>query len=148
MTSYSTNREACNAYIKFFESITPESISELDALSTDDLYFEDPFNQLTGRSNVKRLFEQMFEHVDVPAFKVNSTFWETDGNTAVLKWRFTGQLQKIGTVDFEGMSEIKFNSAHLIFAHVDYWDAASHFYEKIPVLGGLLRLIKKSIRLS
>jgi hypothetical protein len=31
----------------------------------------------------------------------------------------------------------------LITLHRDYWDAAEELYEKLPVLGGLMRWLKK-----
>jgi hypothetical protein len=39
-----------------------------------------------------------------------------------------------------------FNKALLITEHRDYWDAAEELYEKIPVLGGLMRWLKKRAR--
>jgi hypothetical protein len=30
--------------------------------------------------------------------------------------------------------------------HRDYWDVAEELYEKVPVLGGLLRTIKRRLR--
>jgi hypothetical protein len=39
-----------------------------------------------------------------------------------------------------------FNEELLIKEHRDYWDAAEELYEKIPVLGGLMRWLKKRAR--
>jgi hypothetical protein len=39
-----------------------------------------------------------------------------------------------------------FNKELLITEHRDYWDAAEELYEKIPVLGGLMRWLKKKAR--
>jgi hypothetical protein len=30
--------------------------------------------------------------------------------------------------------------------HRDYWDAAEELYEKLPVLGALMRLLKRRLR--
>jgi hypothetical protein len=32
--------------------------------------------------------------------------------------------------------------------HRDYWDAAEELYEKLPVVGGLMRLIKRRLATS
>jgi hypothetical protein len=39
-----------------------------------------------------------------------------------------------------------FNEQSLIVEHRDYWDAAEELYEKIPVLGALMRWLKKRAR--
>jgi hypothetical protein len=39
-----------------------------------------------------------------------------------------------------------FNEELLITEHRDYWDAAEELYEKIPVLGALMRWLKKRAR--
>lgn len=42
----------------------------------------------------------------------------------------------------DGVSEVRFDSVGLITAHIDYWDAARQLYEKLPLLGGVLRMIR------
>ena len=145
-----TERHECVlvAYAKYFETLTPDSINDLDLLAVNELSFEDPFNRVTGRDKVKALFRKMFEDMDDPAFNITETFRRQGGRSAVLKWRFTGRVPKIGEIDFTGLSEICFDEAGFITSHIDYWDAASNFYEKIPLIGTLLRLIKGRLRLS
>jgi hypothetical protein len=45
-----------------------------------------------------------------------------------------------------GSSHLRFNVAHQVMYHRDYWDAAEELYEKIPVLGSLMRFIKRQAR--
>jgi len=45
-----------------------------------------------------------------------------------------------------GSSHIRFNSAGLVIYHRDYWDAAEELYEKIPLLGNLMRFLKRQAR--
>ena len=33
-----------------------------------------------------------------------------------------------------------------VVEHRDYWDAAEQLYEKLPLIGGVLRLLKRSMR--
>jgi hypothetical protein len=142
------HEERLAAYIRYFENLTPENVDELENLVREDFSFEDPFNQLTNRRDAVRLFRRMFDDMDEPAFNISDSYWTDDGLKAVLKWRFAGSTEKLGDLDFEGLSEIYFDEAGQIISHIDYWDAAVHFYEKIPVLGGILRMIRKKLRLS
>lgn len=148
MTVPEANQARLAAYIRYFETLCPETVDDLDELTCEDFAFEDPFNQITNRRDVKRLFRQMFVDLDAPAFKISDSFWNKTGQTAILKWRFAGDAQKIGKLDFEGLSEIHFDDNGMIDSHIDYWDAGSHFYEKIPLVGAILRMIRKKLRLS
>ncbi len=148
MTTPDRHESVLHAYAKYFETLTPASVNDLDLLAVDDMTFEDPFNCVTGREKVKALFRKMFEDMDNPAFTVTDSFRRQGERTAILKWRFTGHVPKLGAIDFTGLSEIRFDETGFITSHIDYWDAASHFYEKIPVIGFLIRLIKGRLRLS
>ena len=43
----------------------------------------------------------------------------------------------------EGSSYLQLNAQGLITLHRDYWDAAQELYEKLPVLGSLMRWLKR-----
>jgi steroid Delta-isomerase len=43
------------------------------------------------------------------------------------------------------MSELTFDSDGKVARHIDYWDAGKHFYEKLPLLGALLRAIRRRV---
>jgi len=51
---------------------------------------------------------------------------------------------KVGQVQcIKGSSHLQLNQNGLVQSHRDYWDTAEELYEKIPVLGGLMRWLKK-----
>ena len=55
-------------------------------------------------------------------------------------------VQKIYAKDvsFEAPNApLVFNEQGLVTMHRDYWDAAEELYEKLPLLGGLMRWLKR-----
>jgi len=42
-----------------------------------------------------------------------------------------------------GSSHLRFNSDGLVEYHRDYWDASEELYEKLPVIGFVLKALKK-----
>jgi len=127
----------------YFESITPESVERIETIYATDAYFKDPFNEVRGVAAIRRIFEHMFVQVEAPRFVVRETV--AQGNDAFLTWDFlfcmprrSGREQVI-----RGASHLKFDREGRISYHRDYWDAAEELYEKLPVLGGLMRLLKK-----
>jgi steroid delta-isomerase len=126
----------------YFESITPQSAARIDEIYTADAYFKDPFNEVRGAAAIRRIFEHMFVQVDSPRFVVRDTV--AQGDDAFLTWDFLFRLRRLpGEQVVRGASHLKFGADGRIRYHRDYWDAAEELYEKLPVLGGLMRLLKK-----
>ena len=46
----------------------------------------------------------------------------------------------------EGSTYLVFGVDGRVVEHRDYWDAAEQLYEKLPLIGGVLRLLKRSMR--
>ncbi len=139
-----TLESAARAYAAFFETVTPETLPELRRLCAPAIRFRDPFNDLTGIDSFMAVFEEMYATVEVPRFAVLHQAFS--GQVCYLRWRFTGRLKgrKIN-FEIEGMTEVQFDAAGLVIAHIDHWDAAGQVYEKIPVLGSLLRFFRRRI---
>ena len=129
--------------VRFYESLTPESVDRLGDFYATDAYFKDPFNEIRDRTALRRILEHMFEQVDAPCFVITTAL--AQGAEAFLAWEF--QFRTKGRLDAEqsirGASHIKFAQDGRVSYHRDYWDAAEELYEKLPVLGGLMRLLKR-----
>ncbi len=131
-------------YIAFFENLTPESLNRFEEIFTGDARFQDPFNDAQGVAAVRRVFEKMFDDVDDHKFEVQSH--AVKGNSAYLSWEFTitpKGKQKVWLI--EGMSRIDFRDDGKVTAHIDYYDAAGQIYEKFPVIGAVLRFMRRRI---
>jgi len=126
--------DALKAYAAVFKDLTADSLPRLNALFAGDVYFRDPFHVLTGRDAVVALFRSMYKRMPDARFEVLDVCAHGADETHYLRWRFTG-----GRFDFTGVSTVRFNAAGLVSEHIDYWDAAGGVYERLPVLGGLLR---------
>ena len=127
------------ALIALYETLQPADLDRLVARYTEDCRFKDPFNEVRGRAAVRRIFAHMFETVQSPRFVVRSAFAE--GDQAFLGWDFHA-----GDLVIRGASHLRFDAAGLVSDHRDYWDAAEELYEKPPVLGALMRLLKRRLR--
>ena len=133
------------AYARFFETLAPESLDRLDLLVCQDVRFVDPFNDVTGINRYRAVFHHMFETVDAPRFVILHT--AMDGDVAFYRWRFTFRRKggSAGNWIIDGMSEVRFRPDGLVREHIDHWDAAAQFYEKLPVIGIILRWVKRRL---
>lgn len=135
---------ALEEYITFFEKLTRRSIPLLDKIAAPNMYFKDPFNELHDIEAVKRIFEHMFATLENPRFKVLDYGFSRKNNNAFLHWIFSFQM-KGKPYEFEGTSIVTFNEAGLATSHIDYWDAGTHVYERVPVLGHVIRFVKSKL---
>jgi ketosteroid isomerase-like protein len=129
-----------------FENLAPNSIDALVALYSKDAFFKDPFNEVKGHADIRYIFTHMFTQVKNPHFVIKNTL--ENGSHACLIWEFIFQLKQSSEINqaIRGCTWMTFNEELLITEHRDYWDAAEELYEKIPVLGALMRWLKKRAR--
>jgi limonene-1,2-epoxide hydrolase len=140
-----SHQEQLQNVILFFENITVQSVKDIQQLYSADAYFKDPFNEVHGVHAISEIFVHMYQQVDAPAFKIQHSILQD--SEAFLVWDFSFRVKGADTtITIHGSSHISFNDSHQIVYHRDYWDVAEELYEKIPVLGGLMRFIKHRAR--
>lgn len=130
--------------IDFFEQLTPVDVQRLAVVYHDDARFKDPFNEVEGVAAIAPVFQHMFEALDVPRFVVHAAVAE--GDQCLLTWDFRFRLRRFAPE----REQIVRGATHLVFGpdgrialHRDYWDAAEELYEKLPVLGSLMRWLRR-----
>ena len=130
--------------IRFFEHLSPASVQRLGEFYTPNAWFKDPFNEVRGVGEIQRIFSHMFVALDRPRFVVTDCIEQ--GGQCFLTWNFEFHLKRFDRAALQtirGGSHLRFTAEGLIDFHRDYWDAAEELYEKLPVLGGLMRWLKK-----
>jgi ketosteroid isomerase-like protein len=125
--------------IDFFQSISADSARTLSQIYTDDVWFKDPFNEVQGLEQVSHIFTHMFEQVDAPRFVVTHSVLQDD--QAFLTWDFLFRMRRFSDDEqcIRGATHVRFASDGRVAYHRDYWDAAEELYEKLPVVGSLMR---------
>ncbi|MBI1775543.1 MAG: nuclear transport factor 2 family protein [Proteobacteria bacterium] len=141
MSDWSTCLER---YAAAYEQLTPERLPVLAALLAEDVEFRDPFNAIAGRAAVVRLFHHMFETLDGPSFAVRDR--AVGSSACYIGWRMRFRRHRRPEPwQIEGVSMVCFDREGLVRLHVDHWDAASQVYEHVPLLGAILRLVKRRL---
>jgi steroid delta-isomerase len=136
--------EAVARICRFFETLTPDSLTQIAALYTPDACFKDPFNEVRGVAAIQRIFGHMFASLHEPRFVVTQRI--VDGTQVFLVWEFRFRFKRFDTTT----AQVIRGGSHLVLAadgriadHRDYWDAAEELYEKLPGVGALMRWLKR-----
>ncbi|MFY9514113.1 MAG: nuclear transport factor 2 family protein [Rubrivivax sp.] len=129
--------------VDFFEALTPADLARLDNVYTADARFKDPFNAVQGTAAITRVFAHMFETLDQPRFVVHEAI--VQGERCFLAWDFRFRMRRFDRSEqcIRGGSWLLLAADGRIAEHRDYWDAAEELYEKLPLLGSLMRWLKR-----
>jgi hypothetical protein len=130
--------------VQFYQTLSPQSLPQVATLYDPQARFKDPFNEVIGHAAIITIFEHMFLHLDAPRFVVTSSI--AQGDEAFLVWEFQFRMKRWndGLQTIRGASHVRFGWNGLVLVHRDYWDPAEELYEKLPVLGALMRMLKRA----
>ena len=130
--------------VHFFENLAPDNLATIGKFYTEDTYFRDPFNEFNSCAKLEAVFADMFHRLNNPQFTVTQII--AQGGHCVLIWDFDFKIKSYQPETqkrIHGSSHIRFAADGRANYHRDYWDAAGELYEKLPVVGGLMRWLKR-----
>jgi steroid Delta-isomerase len=132
--------------VTFFESLSRESVNAFAQFYSEDCYFKDPFNEVRGLAHTQRVFLHMYEVLNNPRFVITGRVEQ--GSACFLTWDFLFAMKRFvkGEQCVRGSSHLKLDEHGKISYHRDYWDAAEELYEKLPLIGGVMRVLKAQNR--
>ena len=134
------NKTYIKNYINLFSHLNLDNIEQFDNFIDKNIIFSDPFNNIKGSENFKKIFYHMFKNVKDPSFIILN--YSKSENKVFLKWKMTFYAFKSKQF-IEGVSEITLNSDGKINCHIDYWDSMNGLFIKLPFIGFLYRLSLK-----
>lgn len=135
--------EAVTAIVAFFEHLRPENLPQIGQLYAANARFKDPFQEVQGIAAITGVFEHMFVTLEAPRFVVTQRV--VQGAQCFLTWDFHFRFRRFDhhvTQTVRGATHLVLDAQGRILLHRDYWDAAEELYEKIPLVGALMRWLK------
>ena len=140
----SEREEAVKRVVDYWQTLSAARVSAISEVYTEDAYFRDPFNEVTGLDKLKHIFSDMFVRLHEPKFTITETIHQD--NRVLMVWDFTYRIKTLKPEldrKIHGSSLIRFGADGRVNYHRDYWDAAGELYEQLPVIGALMRWLKK-----
>ena len=129
-------------YKTYLEALSPQTLKRLSDHVVPTVRFKDPFNDVTGIDPMERIFKDMFDNVENVKFTVHQVM--SNGDRCLMEWRFEGRLRGKAWA-FEGTSSLIFADDGRVQSHIDYWDAAGDFYQHLPLIGPVIRWLKRRV---
>ncbi|MCC6708253.1 MAG: nuclear transport factor 2 family protein [Gammaproteobacteria bacterium] len=131
---------------RLWETLSPDSLATLASVYHEQVHFIDPFNDIRGTAALQALLTRMFERLAEARFVVLEVALQADG--AVLIWDFHYRLrdwQPARQRLIHGLTHLRFDDDGRVLEHRDYWDASMQVYAQLPLLGAVLRWLRRHI---
>ena len=131
----------------FYQTLSSDKIAVLDALYHPEVVFTDPAGSLHGRERLRRHFERLLANTRRCDFEFFDEAQQAGDDDAVLFWRMTVAADGLdGGRPFrvEGVSRLVWREG-LIVLHRDYFDLGALLYERLPILGALVRRLRRRL---
>jgi steroid Delta-isomerase len=138
--------ERLQRLVSFYETITEQTLPQLRELYAANAFFKDPFNEVNDIESIYEIFSHMFVSAHDPRFVVLSNI--ENGYEGFLVWEFRFRIKRYKpevTQTIRGASHLRWNTDGKVVFHRDYWDAAEELYEKLPIIGSVVRFIKRRV---
>lgn len=135
---------ALDDFCAFFNKLDNTCTEKLYEVYTDDIVFSDPLHTVKGRGALETYFADMYANVTECQFRYHHR--QRHGATAFVTWTMHVAHPRLAggkVINVDGCSQLTFSQDGRVSQHRDYFDAGALLYENIPVLGGLIRLLKR-----
>ena len=136
-----------NTIVHFFETLTPNALEGMGDVYDEQAHFSDPFNNVHGLPAIRTIFEHMFIAMQAPRFEVLTVLRDASSGEIFLRWNFYFSKKGLGQhLCIHGSSYLRLSEAGKISYHQDYWDSGKELYEKLPVIGGMVRWLSAQLK--
>jgi len=122
-----------DALLAWYGTLTAQSLARIADFYHPQARFKDPFNDVQGLADIRRVFEHMFATTEAPRFILREEL--ADAHRAFVTWDFEFGLHG-RRFSVRGATRLGFDLDGLVTEHRDYWDPAEELWQKLPVIGG------------
>lgn len=130
---------------QFYQQLNSADLSGLNQVYRFDIEFIDPVHHMHGIQALEQYFKNMMQDLIHCDFEIHQITEQEQ--QAYINWTMHFQhprLNNSNTIHVDGVSHLKFDEQ--VYFHRDYYDVGAMLYENIPVLGGIVKGIRKRLK--
>jgi len=131
---------------KFFNEANKDNMEEVCAkYYHPDIEFVDPVGTIKTLEKMTSYYQHLYENLKSIEFVISKEV--RNGDDIFAAWAMTMAHPRVnGGEEFtiEGASHVRLQDGKIIY-HLDYFDLGAMIYERVPVLGMLVRYVKRKL---
>lgn len=136
---------ALNKFVSLYsQDLAGHDMNMIREVYSDDVEFIDPAHRVTGIADLIHYFNNTMANVTTCRFEIHTIKDHETG--AFVTWTMHCAHPKLNsgkTFTVEGSSDLRYTDK--ITYHRDYFDLGAMLYERIPLLGGIVRKVKHAL---
>ena len=152
---------AITKFENFYTDLASMKVHELSDLYSEDVVFIDPIAAHSGIVAVEKYFAKLLHNAKFCTFTIhgientqktphtsefsNKVFEESVNYTVTWTMSFTSsRMNKGQPIDVDGITQLKVKNDKINY-HRDYYDLGQMVYENIPLLGRIVKRLKRTL---
>ncbi len=137
------NLQLIDRFKDFYRDVKHPKLGSIDQVYADDVLFKDPVHELRGAEALHTYLSEMSVNVQSGRFEYLDQIVSDD--MAYIKWNMHFKHPRLGkdTITVRGMSQVQFHDR--IYFHEDVYDLGQLIYEHVPLLGSVVKGLKKRL---
>lgn len=135
--------ETLGRFKQMFNNLCAGNMAELGSVYSDHVRFTDPFSSVRGIDELTEYFTGAYANVISCGFEFGEPV--VNGEDVCIPWIMHLQHKRIRkgkSVKVDGISQLVIRKGRVV-SHRDYFDAGQLLYENLPVMGGVIRWIRR-----
>jgi limonene-1,2-epoxide hydrolase len=133
-------------FSRFYTDLASMQVSELSKIYSQNVIFIDPIAEHTGLASVELYFSKLLKNAKFCEFEIHDKKpFEGSGYAVSWTMKFTStRINKGRPVQVNGLTILEIEDDMIVF-HRDYYDLGQMVYEHVPLLGRIIKKIKRSL---
>lgn len=130
-------------FLATYTQLNTKNLDLLNEVYDASIEFEDPLHMISGLDELRRYFDNLYSNLSECTFVITDVIH--DNESAAIYWTMTYRhtiLNGGKPVEVEGHSRLKGKNGYVHY-HRDYLDLGAMLYEHIPVIGSLVKQVKR-----
>lgn len=131
-------------FLATYQKLDRDNLDLLAGIYTETVHFSDPAHRLTGLPALRSYFAELYAGVEKIRFIFDQQ--HRDGNQVFVQWRMRlrhPRLNRGAEIEVPGISCLHFAADGRVDNHRDYFDLGALLYEQLPLLGAVVRTVKR-----
>ncbi len=133
-------------FLDTYQRLNADNLDLLQSVYSEGVHFMDPAHEIIGLDRLTQYFQNLYTHISAINFDFDHTC--QSGNDGYVQWLMTFAHPKLNSgrgITIAGTSFVRFDSDEKIYYHRDYFDLGAMLYEHLPLLGKVIRTVKKRL---
>ncbi|WP_044271426.1 nuclear transport factor 2 family protein [Pseudomonas fluorescens] len=126
-----------------FATLDKHNLHLLGSLYSEDIAFADPLHEVQGLPALRRYFADLYSNVSQLDFDFHGFDTAAEGE-GYLRWTMRFRHPRLAggqVIEVPGCSHLMWHDK--VYRHRDYFDAGALLYEHVPLLGRVIRWLKR-----